>query len=199
MDLPYSQACENNKQPILTVLKRWLREPATVFEIGAGTGQHAVFFVEKLNHVHWQCGDLRQNLAGIRAWQSAYAHPNLLPPIEFDMRHPFWPDAFDAVYSSNTAHILSWPLTQSMIQETGQQLPDGGFFFLYGPFNYNGRYTSDSNAEFDRWLEECNPERGIRNFEDVDAIAKNSGLQLLEDNAMPANNRLLVWQKKAPG
>lgn len=195
MDLPFSQACENNKQPILDVLKRWLQQPATVFEIGAGTGQHGVFFAAHLNHVRWQCGDLKQNLSGIRAWQRAYPHPNLLPPIEFDMRHPFWPDSFNAIYSSNTAHIMPWPLTQAMIQEAGQQLPDKGLFFLYGPFNYDGSFTSDSNAQFDSWLKECSPQQGIRDFEEVDGTARRSGLKLLEDNTMPANNRLLVWQK----
>lgn len=198
MDLPYSQACENNKHPILTVLKRRLPEAAAIFEIGAGTGQHSVFFAEQLNVLSWQCGDLPQNLPGIRAWQRAYPQINLLPPIEFDMHEPRWPKHFNTVYTSNTAHIMPWPLTQKMICETAQSLPDDGWFFLYGPFNYNGRFTSDSNERFDQWLKECNPEQGIRDFEKIAELARNGGLQLIEDNAMPANNRLLVWQKKAP-
>lgn len=195
MDLPYSQACENNKQPILTVLKRWLTLPATVFEVGAGTGQHSVYFAKELPHLQWLCGDLPQNLPGIKAWQQAYPQTNLAPPIAFDMRKPAWPVALDAVYSSNTAHILPWALTRTMIAEAAAQLPAGGLLLLYGPFNYAGRFTSDSNEGFDAWLRASNPEQGIRDFEQINAVAQSNGLTLQEDSPMPANNRLLVWRK----
>lgn len=198
MDLPYSQACDNNKGPILAILKRWLKEPVKVFEVGAGTGQHSVHFAAHMPHLQWLCGDLQQNLPGIRAWQNAYPQPNLLAPISFDMSNPNWPVDIDVVYSSNTAHIMPWPLAQAMVAQAAQRLPGGGLFFLYGPFNYRGGFTSDSNAHFDSWLKENNPEQGIRDFEQVNAVAEEHDLQLLEDNPMPANNRLLVWQKKAP-
>lgn len=195
MDLPFSQACENNKQPILNVLQRWLTQPIKVFEIGAGTGQHAVFFAEHLPHITWQCGDLAPNLAGINAWLRAYPQSNLPAAVQFNMTEAQWPSAFEAVYSSNTAHIMPWPVTQMMLKGVAERLPKGGLFFLYGPFNYGGDFTSESNARFDEWLKHNNPAQGIRDFEKVNLLAEQAGLQLQEDNAMPANNRLLVWQK----
>ena len=196
MDKPFSQACENNKRPILEVLQRVFVSPTKVLEIGSGTGQHAVFFAKALSHLVWQPTDLQVQLAGIAEWINAEPQPNLLSPLALDIRGPEWPITdFDAVFSANTAHIMAWDLTQKMIRQCGAKLPQGGIFALYGPFNYQGRYTSDSNARFDQWLKSTATTQGIRNFEDVVKVASEAGLLLLEDNAMPANNRLLVWKK----
>lgn len=197
MNLPFSQACENNKQPIAQVLQRAFKTRQHVLEIGSGTGQHAVHFAAALPHLVWQTTDLESNLPGIRARLTAHPQPNLPPPQEFDMAAPTWPDAFDAVFSANTAHIMPWALTRAMVRGVGEQLPDNGLFALYGPFNYRGAYTSASNAQFDSWLKGYDPDRGIRDFEAMNALAGEVGLLLQEDNAMPANNRLLLWRKTA--
>lgn len=194
--LPYSQASENNKAPILAVLKRVFASRQWVLEIGAGTGQHAVHFAPALPHLQWQPSDLADNLPGISAWRQAYPAPNLLAPVAFDLATSEWPGNFDAVYSANTAHIVSPPLVEKLLMATGSNLPQGGVFALYGPFNYEGQYTSDSNRQFDQWLKNRDPQSGIRDFEWLQRLAQNSGLELLEDNAMPANNRLLVWEKR---
>lgn len=195
MSLPFSQACENNKHPILDILKRVLINHRHVFEIGSGTGQHAVHFAAGLPSLSWHCSDVPANLGEIRQWCIMHPSENLIGPTEFDLRHPLWPGGFDAVFSANTAHIMPWPLVQRMIREAARHLPDQGLLILYGPFNYHGHYTSDSNAQFDTWLKSRDPDQGIRDFEAVDQHAQDAGLQLVEDNAMPANNRLLVWQK----
>ncbi len=192
---PFSQACENNKQPILDVLSRVFTDRSHVLEIGSGTGQHAVFFAANLPHVVWQTSDRHENLAGIIEWCEDCSSKNLQLPIELDVTQSQWPKDFDAVFSANTAHIMSWELTQLMIEKVGRMLPQFGKFALYGPFNYRGKYTSDSNQRFDAFLQASNPHQGIRDFEKVDEIATKCDLKLLEDNPLPANNRLILWQK----
>lgn len=194
-DLPFSQACENNKRPILAVLRRHLVAPATVLEIGSGTGQHAVFFAAELPHVIWQPTDVAAHLPGIRAWVEACPSPNLRLPLALDVEWQPWPvEACDAVFSANTAHIMSWPMVQAFVAGVGTILGRDGRLFLYGPFHYGGQPTSPSNAAFDASLRRRDPASGVRDFEAVDALARAAGLTFVEDNPMPANNRLLVWR-----
>jgi len=197
---PFSQACENNKAPILAVLQRVFDHSSRVLELGSGTGQHACYFAPALPHLEWQPSELSENIAGLCQWVDACNSPNLLPPLLLDVSGIEWPSAsHDAVFSANTAHILSWSDAQLMIKRVAEKLPTGGIFALYGPFKYDGLYTSQSNHEFDCWLKQQHPERGIRDFEQVVAVAKSRGLMLYEDNPMPANNRLLVWVKQPMG
>lgn len=195
MTLPFSQACENNKQPILNVLRPLLANSKRVLEVGSGTGQHAVYFAPALPWLEWQPSDLAENHPGINAWRQAHPHNNLPAPLLYDLRHSQWPGAFDAVFSANTAHIMAWPLVQRFVEEAGHNLPPNGLFVLYGPFNYQGRYTSESNERFDAFLRSRNPEQGIRDFEAINTLAEQAQLRLEQDNALPANNRLLVWRK----
>ena len=195
MDKPFSQACENNKRPILEVLLRHLGDVSSVLEIGSGTGQHAVFFAEQLPHLRWQTSDLVENHAAIRQWLDHAKLSNVLAPVALDVTEPEWPvGPVPAVFSSNTAHIMAWSVVQAFLRGVGRMLAPGGLFLLYGPFNYDGGYTSESNARFDKWLEQRDPESAIRHFEEVDREARAAGLRLVEDVAMPANNRLLVWR-----
>ena len=194
--LPFSQACENNQGPILEVLQTAFAARRHVLEIGSGTGQHSVHFAPRLPHLVWQTSDLAANHAGIQAWHAARPAPNLRAPVEFDLARSAWPatgEPHDAVFTSNTAHIVAWPLVQRMFSLVGQALPAGGIFAIYGPFNYGGAFTSDSNRAFDAWLRERDAASGIRGFEDIVALAAQHGLMLQQDCAMPANNRLLVF------
>jgi hypothetical protein len=192
---PFSQACESNKRPILEVLRRHFAGASDVLEVGSGTGQHAVFFGAELPRLRWQTSDLPEQHAGIRAWIEESGLANVLPPVALDLRDAVWPVACaSAVFSANTAHIVAWPLVEALVRGAGRTLAAGGVFALYGPFNYGGAYTSESNARFDAWLRD--PESAIRAFEDVDREARAAGLALVEDVAMPANNRTLVWRKR---
>jgi cyclopropane fatty-acyl-phospholipid synthase-like methyltransferase len=193
---PFSQACENNQQPILDVLVRHLGDVGHVLEIGSGTGQHAAFFAPRFPHLVWQTSDLAEHHQGIRLWVEEAGLANLKVPIELDVTIEPWPiDTTQAVFSANTAHIMSWPMVKDFVAGVGRVLTSKGFFFLYGPFNYDGSYSSKSNAGFDQWLKQRDPDSAIRDFEAIDEIAMAAGLTLVEDNAMPANNRLLVWRK----
>lgn len=196
---PFSQACENNKRPILASLERHLGKAtgvAHVLEIGSGTGQHAVWFAAALPHLVWQCSDRIEHHAGIRAWIDEARCPNLPPPLELDVRTFRWSAMqSDAVFSANAVHIMSWTSVEALFAGVGEILSPGGILCLYGPFNYGGHFTSESNARFEEWLKSRDPESGIRDFETVDALARSAGLDLRTDEEMPANNRLLTWQK----
>jgi hypothetical protein len=181
---PFSEASERNRGPILAILKRVFGEARRVLEIGSGTGQHAAYFSAALPHLVWQASDRAENLPGIREWG--------VDPIELDVDGE-WPrvDA-DAVFTANTCHIMSWPQVERMFEGVGR-LRSVRTFCLYGPFNYGGRPTSESNARFDAMLRGRDPASGLRDFEAIVLQAGKIGMALREDNAMPANNRLLVF------
>jgi cyclopropane fatty-acyl-phospholipid synthase-like methyltransferase len=194
---PFSQACEENKEPILDVLKRLFSDVERVLEVGSGTGQHAVYFAGHLPHLFWQPSDVMENHAGILAWLNEDALTNAGFPIDLDVSGA-WPEqVYDGVFSANTSHIMSWPEVEQMFIGVGRVLQDTGVFVLYGPFNFDGHYTSESNQRFDQWLKQRDPKSGIRNFEDLNELASQHGLVFQEDIAMPTNNRILVWHKNS--
>ena len=193
---PYSESCEQNRAPILAILREVFGDRSQVLEIGSGTGQHAVYFGAELPHLRWQTADVLAHHPGIAAWLAEAALPNVLPPLVLDASHTDWhKDRYDAVFSANTLHIMSAQEVEKCFEGIGQVLKPGGVLAVYGPFNYHGQFTSDSNARFDQWLKSRDPASGIRDFETVDALARQQGLALIHDFAMPANNRTLVWAK----
>ena len=193
---PYAESCEQNRDPILEVLRPLLREACHVLEIGSGTGQHAVYFSTQLPHLLWQTSDTIEHHAGINAWLDNGGPVNALPPLELDVRSSAWPTRrYDAVFSANTVHIMGWEAVVALFAGVGCVLAPHGLFILYGPFNYSGRYTSESNARFDQWLKARDPQSAIRNFEDLEGLAQSAGLVLHADIEMPVNNRTLVWRK----
>ncbi|MBU0593580.1 MAG: DUF938 domain-containing protein [Gammaproteobacteria bacterium] len=194
---PYAESCEQNRDPILAVLQKILADRKQVLEIASGTGQHAVYFGEALPHLTWQTSELPENHAGIQAWLDEARLPNVLPPLAIDLHEDAWPLAtsFDAIFNANTVHIVSWPAVERMFAGIGRVLAEGGLLCLYGPFNYGGNFTSESNARFDAWLKGRDPESGVRDFEALDQLARLQGLVLQQDVEMPANNHTLVWKK----
>jgi len=192
---PFSQACENNKDPILQIISPIFSRPATVWEIGSGTGQHACHFARQLPHIEWQPTDRQENIPGIRLWQQEAQLANLKPPLALDVNDAVWPcRSIDALFTANTLHIMSRNEVEVFFDRLAVYLNAKAFVCIYGPFNYNGTYSSDSNARFDQWLKSRNPSSGIKDFEDIVSLATAIGLELVSDFAMPANNRLLVIQ-----
>lgn len=193
---PFSESCERNREPILAILRGVFTQPARILEIGSGTGQHAVHFGAALPYLTWQTSsDLPANHPGIQTWLNEAALPNVLPPIALDVNN-LWPDgAFDGVFTANTLHIVSWDEGRKLIAGAGKLLRPGGRLVIYGPFNYHGAFTSDSNARFDEWLKNRDARSGIRDFEAVTKCAEFNGLALENDHTMPANNRLLIFIK----
>lgn len=196
---PYAPACDRNRQPILEVLQDVFRDTRSVLEIGSGTGQHAVYFCRAMPWLVWQSSDLVPNHPGIIAWIKQSGLGNVLPPLDLDVNQELWPiDFIEGVFSANTVHIMSWQAVCRLFAGLGRILATGGFFSLYGPFNYNGNYTSKSNADFDCWLKERDPLSAIRDFEAICDLATNCGLKLVRDYEMPSNNRLIVWSRSKP-
>ncbi len=198
---PYADACDRNRDPILEVLEHHFADRHHVLEVGSGTGQHAVYFAAALPQLIWQTSDLAPNLPGLRLWIEGAQLPNLPEPLALDV-FANWPSLrFDAVFTANTLHIMSWEAVRALFSRLPTALADDGILAVYGPFNYDGRFTSASNAAFDASLKRRAPQMGIRDFAAVDELARSVGLRLVEDRAMPANNRTLVWQRPfdAPG
>jgi cyclopropane fatty-acyl-phospholipid synthase-like methyltransferase len=193
---PFSQACENNKQSILNILTRALVKQKHVLEIGSGTGQHAVYFAKNLPFLIWQTGDLSINHEGINQWITDFPSPNIRPPLAIDLAD-FQPLAtnIDTIFSANTLHIMSWPLVHSFFKLAEKTLTESGILCIYGPFNYQGKYSSESNANFDLSLKARDEKSGIRDFEAVCQLASKAGFSLKENVAMPANNQILIFHK----
>ncbi|MES2603406.1 MAG: DUF938 domain-containing protein [Pseudomonadota bacterium] len=192
---PFSQACENNKQVILDIIRGEFAAGDLVLEIGSGTAQHVVHFAQAMPAVQWQPTDLPENLATVQAGLADCSLGNVAAPLALDVARNPWPVApVDGIFTANTLHIMPYAHVEAFFHGVQRILLPGGKLCVYGPFKYHGAFTTPSNARFDDWLKQRNPLSGVRDFEQVDEWANAIGLQLLADHAMPANNQLLVWQ-----
>lgn len=193
--LPFSQACENNKSCILEVLQNIFADRRSVLEIASGTGQHACHFAANMPWLRWQPTELAENLPLLQPRCAQYEGDNLGTPAALDVCDEPWPVAIpDALFSANSLHIMPFSAVQKLFEALGKYAGEDLLLAIYGPFNYGGCYTSESNARFDQWLAQQHPESAIRDFEAVDGLATAAGFALLGDYQMPANNRLLAWR-----
>lgn len=195
-DLPYSESCERNRKPILDVLQQVLPGKGCLLEIGSCTGQHLVYFAASFPGISWQPSDQVEYLEGLSARIRQQGTDNILEPIELNVLQR-WPERFfDAVYSANTAHIMSWDAVCAMFAGVGDVLVPGGVFCLYGPFNVEGRFTSTSNEAFDLSLRTRDAAMGIRDLEALESLALSNHMEIDRQYQLPSNNRLLVFVKK---
>jgi len=195
--LEFSESCERNKGPILDRLTDELRDCLTVLEIGSGTGQHAVHFATGLPRLEWQPTERTGELRPLAMRIEAEAPENVRPPLPLDVGVIPWPvtGPFDAVFTANTLHIMSWDSVRFFFDGVGRVLGERGLLCIYGPFLYEKAETVPSNVAFDQWLRNRDASSGIREFTAVDSLADAQALTLKADYPMPANNRLLVWQR----
>lgn len=195
--MPFSQSCENNKWPILDILQRVFKEPALILEIGTGTGQHAELFAAQMPYLKWQPTDRPGEHELCRDRLNEAGLPNVEDPLPLDVLDSTWPiSRADGAFSANTLHIMGWDGVEALFSRLGSVLPSGGYFCVYGPFNEGGRFTSDSNARFHEHLQSQDPAMGIRDIDDLRTLGEGTGLALIEQCPMPANNQLLVWQRR---
>lgn len=205
LNIPFSQACERNKDPILEVIQPYLVTSKSVLEIGTGTAQHALHFAQHLPHLNWQTSDQLQYLDGINAQiDNAKQHnnelDNLLSPFQLDVTQAKWladldkEQNYDAVYTANTFHIMDWSMVKAFFKGLPQVVKPASYLIVYGPFKYQGKFTSASNQSFDQDLRSRGVGSAIRAFEEVDNLAQAAGFTLVKDVAMPANNQCLIWQ-----
>jgi cyclopropane fatty-acyl-phospholipid synthase-like methyltransferase len=198
LEKPYAPSCDRNRDPILEVIRQYLAEPATVLEIASGTGQHGLYFSKAMPHLSWQCSDLPANLPGIQIWLDEAGLNNMRAAIALDVNQMQWPlENIDVIFTANSLHIMSWDSVKALFARAKALLQLNGQLIVYGPFNYNGEYSSESNQQFDQWLLNRDPQSAIRHFEDVCQLAEQAGLSLIQDHPMPANNRCIVWKKTA--
>jgi len=198
---PYAESAEQNREPILAVIREVFTTPGTVLEIGSGTGQHAVAFAGALPHLTWQTSDQRENHPGIQQWLAEAGLANLREPLAIDTREAGWEAAVtgpvDGIFSANTVHIMDWPAVEGFFAGVGRLLADEGAFCLYGPFSRGGEHNAPSNAEFDAFLRQRDEGSGVRDLDDLEALAAGHGLYLDAEHPMPADNRTLVWRRAA--
>lgn len=193
---PVAESCLQNQEPIYQIIKDWFTEKASVLEVGSGTGQHACYFAERLPHLLWQTSDQAEYHAGIHAWLDDYSGANVLRPLLLDVTQQDWGiSETDYAFSANTCHIMSWPMVVAFFEGLGRILKPGGVFALYGPFNINQQFTAASNERFEQWLKSRDPHSGIRDIGDLEQLAQQNGMSLIERIPMPADNFILIFRK----
>ena len=195
--IPFSEACERNKDAILEVARPYFQAASSVLEVGSGTGQHAVYFAQNFPHLSWQTTDQAQHLTGIKAQLENAGVENVLTPYLLDVNQPQWSVAghkYECIYTANTFHIMAWDDVKAFFQGISAVTMNGSYLIVYGPFKYNGRFTSASNEQFDRNLRARGEASAIRDFEAVNELAQLANFKLLHDIPMPANNQCIVWQ-----
>jgi SAM-dependent methyltransferase len=198
--LPFSEACERNKEPILAVLREAFAGVTHVLEIGSGTGQHAVHFALALPQIVWQPSETAEAMPGLRKRIFAEGPKNLRAPVPLDVTETPWDlRKVDGVFTANTLHIMHWPQVEAFFAHLPAVMKPETVLAIYGPFRYGGEFTSLSNGEFDAMLRARDPGSGIRDFEAVNALARRAGFRFVADHLMPANNQMLVWTTAPAG
>lgn len=197
MHKPYSESCDQNKVSILSVIQPILAASSDVLEIASGTGQHAIYFASKNPHITWRCSDCSDNLDGINQWLDGSNLSNIIRPFALNVSTSTWPDFFvDAIFTANSMHIMHFEDVNNFFIGAGILLKQGGHLIIYGPFNYNGTFTSSSNKSFNQWLKNNDVKSGIKDFEKMLKLAELNGFILKFDYEMPANNRILHFIKQ---
>lgn len=195
--LNFSPSCERNKDAILAQLDKLLKARDSVLEIGSLSGQHALHFCAQRAEIIWQCSDIEENIAPLAQNITDYGSENCLAPITLTLGQPWHhQENYDVVFTANTLHIVSPTLVEAFFSQTSPLIKSGGLMLIYGPFKYEGQFTSPSNGEFELWLKDRDSQSGIRDFEWIAELAQQQGFELVSDITMPANNQLLVWRKK---
>ena len=194
----YRPHVARNRDAILDVLRRVLPAQGLVLEIASGSGEHAVYYAQKLPSLVWQPTDPdAEAFASIAAHRAAASAPNLLAPLRLDVTADAWPVArADAIVCNNMIHIAPWAACEGLIAGAQRTLPAGGILYLYGPYKIDGRHTAPSNEAFDADLRGRNPAWGIRDLGDVTALAQRHGLTLADTVPMPANNLSVIFRRE---
>ncbi|MEM1317461.1 MAG: DUF938 domain-containing protein [Pseudomonadota bacterium] len=195
----FSQAAERNRHDIAPKLRARIQDGANVLEIASGTGQHILHFSEVMPNIIWQPSDRSLEEFALRDKVVAAKRDNLLAPLQIDvMKFPDFEETYDAVYSANCIHVMPSANLEPFVVGAAKALKPGGMMMLYGPFKYDGRFTTESNEQFDAFLRGTYEDGGIRDFERVDELAEANGMSFHSDTDMPANNQFIIWRKALP-
>ncbi|WP_310427771.1 DUF938 domain-containing protein [Chamaesiphon sp. VAR_48_metabat_135_sub] len=195
----YAPATERNREPILAILRQVLPPTGTILEISSGTGEHAVFMAPQLAPRCWLPSDPNPDArSSIVAWQKSTPCDNIYPPIDLDASSSQWlvesEQPITAVVNINMIHIAPRSAYLGLFAGASRILPVGGILYLYGPFKQAGVHTAPSNAAFDESLRSQNSEWGVRDLEEITAVAHSHNLALQQVYPMPANNLSVVFE-----
>ena len=194
--LPFSQACEKNKEPILKVLKEYISDQESLLEIAGGTGQHGEFFAKSFPNIVWQTSDLPDAVTDLNLRISEANLQNLPRALTLDVNDPNWNvKKYELLFTANSLHIMSEESVENFFSRIPDALQQSALVFIYGPLKYDGKFTTESNAEFDEWLKEKDRRSGIRDFEVISELAISAGFSFVADVQMPSNNQLLVFSR----
>lgn len=201
----FAPATARNREAILEILKDELPSKGTLLEIASGTGEHGHYFTPHFPNLTWQPTDyLSENLSSISAWQAYETRGNFLPPKVLDATSTIWPvedtdyphKNITAIFNANMIHIAPWQVCVGLFEGAGRVLETGGLLFLYGPYKINGAHTAPSNADFDAWLKNRDPDFGVRDLEAVSDLGQANGLSHSKSLPMPANNFIQIFKKQ---
>ena len=193
---PHSPSADRNKQAILEALQSLLAGDERILEIGSGTGQHACHIGSAMTNIVWQPTELAENLTGIKRWVEDAGCTNVLNPIALDLTSiDTTLKGFDVCFSANTLHIVSWQLVQALFKYAASAVDESGKLIIYGPFTVDGQHNSEGNRLFDEQLRTSDPHSGIRDLNDLNQLASVHGFRSASVVEMPANNKLLCWQR----
>lgn len=198
IEIPFSAPCERNKDVILEVISPYLEKVDSVLEIGTGTAQHALHFAKELPRLIWQTSDQLPYLEGIHAQLDNTPLENVRYPITLDVNQSVWCEGgerFPAVFTANTFHIMSWSSVRAFFSGLPEVTTSDAYLIVYGPFKYHGKFTSESNKEFDQTLRASDWGSAIPDYYEVAELAKGAGFVLVKDVTMPANNQCLIFER----
>ena len=197
----FSPSTARNREPIRAVFLKTMHSSGKILEIGAGTGEHAVYLAEALPDVAWLTGDPDETArASISAWIDAAKLPNLCGPHAIDVTETAWGvedhAPFDGLVSINMIHIAPFAAAQGLFAGASSLLRPGGKLFLYGPFARDGIHSAPSNEAFDASLKSRNVTWGVRDLErEITPLAQKNSLALEDVVEMPANNLCVIFRK----
>ena len=195
----HAAATERNRAPIAEVLRGVLPATGLVLEIASGTGQHVAFFAPAFPKLQWQPSDASaEHLDSIRAWSAASGADNIAPAVALDVEREPWPvTRADAILNINMIHIAPWSAAEALFRGAARLLPPSGPLYLYGPFKRGGQHTAESNQRFDDRLRGEDPRWGVRDLDDVAALATSVGFAPPDVVDMPANNLSLIFRRRS--
>jgi hypothetical protein len=201
---PYvSWAGHRNREPILEVFKeKFPKTEGNVLELASGSGMHINYFAPHFPHLKFQPTDLNEDaLKNIMrvTWENDVK--NVLNPFKLDLtQESTWttPDEqlYDVMFVINIFQVAPISVADGMMKCAANLLHKDGFLFIYGPFKDHGRYTTDSNQEFDQVVRSAKVEEwGLKDIADLEAAAHHHALKLSEKIDMPANNFGLIFSR----